>query len=474
MPRLLLVAVFLLAAMPAGADCIANGHFTIISNAVPLLGTRFPYTEDLASRRDAQPIPSSFTVSHHEDGRWTKIQTGCVSSGERNISASTAVNLLLRASFRINAHTAPPEARYEIQLRLDDEPVLTETRRLGVVPRSDRFATVVRDVSAGNYVYSLWMRILDGPGSNSAIVDVQWITAQGMPNSFAADREISSAQHLVNAMWIKAGQPIHFSNDQPLDLVLQSSFTVEEADSDAVTMEVGFTVDDELIFPAGLVAIPTILPDSLVTFDTRSLVPPGQHTLHLWLRTTLGQMRVSGLRTEMAGMPSRIPDLEIFPMVRAEEREEIEARAGEGEEPPPSLDTVCGQWTKLLRFELPASGGLSSWNLEGYVEVLDTDVSGYGQIAIVVEHRQQLPDGGLVTDAVTDMGILEIQARPGGDGFFFYGDASKWGNFPVGDEMSLWIRRMEGCRSAPFGGSFRVGRRWLAVKLLPSEGPHLQ
>src|SRR5258706_3571885 len=146
-------ALFLFAAAMLRADCIANGHFTIVGNAAPLVGTRFPYTEDLASRSDGVPIPALVPVAFHDDGRWTKIQTGCTSSGERNVSASAAVNLLLRASLRINAYNSAPEDRYEVQLRVGDEVVMTERRRLGVVPRSDRFAAVVRDVPSGNYVY---------------------------------------------------------------------------------------------------------------------------------------------------------------------------------------------------------------------------------------------------------------------------------------------------------------------------------
>src|SRR5258707_4576060 len=174
--RVLFALLLLSAARPALlADCIANGHYTIVGNAMPLLGTRYPSTEDLASRRDAVPVPALVVVGYHQDGRWTKIQAGCTSSRERNVSASTAVNMLLRASLRIDAHTAHMEARYQVQIRLGYEVVMTETRRLGEVPRSDRFATVVRHVPAGNYVYSLWLRVLDGPESNHATVDLQWI-----------------------------------------------------------------------------------------------------------------------------------------------------------------------------------------------------------------------------------------------------------------------------------------------------------
>ena len=192
------------------------------------------------------------------------------------------------------------------------------------------------------------------------------------------------------------------------------------------------------------------------------------------MRSTKGRVRVSSLRIEMVSFPSQSRELDIIPMVRAEATDELVATTAGDDAQTAALSPICGRWTKLLQFVLPPSDGDPSWNLEGYIEVLDTDVSGYGQIAVVAIHPNEIRNGALVGNPTTDMGIFEVHARAGGDGFFFYGDASKWGNDLAGNEMSLWIRRIEGCRNAPFGGDFRVGRRWLAVKLLPSQGPHLQ
>src|SRR5258708_4345287 len=244
-------------------------------------------------------------VSFHEDGRWTKIQTGCASSGERNVSASTAVNLLLRASLRINAHTAPREARYQLQLRLGDDVVMTETRRLGEVPRSDRFAAVVRDVPAGSYVYSLWLRLLDGPESNRATADLQWITAQGVPNRFAALREESAGEERIGGQWVSGGRTVRFNNDQRIDLALQSSFTVEDADDDA-TLDIAYTVDREPLVPSGHVAGPVTRPDSLVAFDARPFLRPGMHPLRLWMRGAQPNLRAASLRVEMVAFPSTV------------------------------------------------------------------------------------------------------------------------------------------------------------------------
>ena len=43
----------------------------------------------------------------------------------------------------------------------------------------------------------------------------------------------------------------------------------------------------------------------------------------------------------------------------------------------------------------------------------------------------------------------------------------------AGNLVTLWVRRMQGCADGPLDGNLVVGRRWLALKLLPSLAPHL-
>src|SRR5438128_2587504 len=147
MPRLALLAALLLAAAPTLADCIGNGHYTIVGSARPQRGTAFPYTEDLVHHLNDRPVGARTEVTFNPDLRWTKIQSGCADFGEQNVSASAPVNLMLRASLRISftpRPTAPLDARYEIQLRVGksaDYPapivVATELRHVGPrIPRS--------------------------------------------------------------------------------------------------------------------------------------------------------------------------------------------------------------------------------------------------------------------------------------------------------------------------------------------------
>src|SRR5258708_8446490 len=92
MYRCALAAILLFSATPLAADCIANGHYTIVGSAVPLLGTRYPYTEDLASRADALPVPSLVPPSFHDDDPSTKIQPRRPSSATPNVRAPTPLH----------------------------------------------------------------------------------------------------------------------------------------------------------------------------------------------------------------------------------------------------------------------------------------------------------------------------------------------------------------------------------------------
>src|ERR1043165_3918061 len=143
MPRLALAASLFLAAPPRVADCIGNGHYTIVASAQPQRGTRFPYTEDLVHHLDDRPVGARMVVNYTPDLHWVKIQSGCAECAEQNVSASAPVNLLLRASLRISFSprpTAPLDARYEIQLRLgksadDPAPLIDATELRHVGPR---------------------------------------------------------------------------------------------------------------------------------------------------------------------------------------------------------------------------------------------------------------------------------------------------------------------------------------------------
>jgi hypothetical protein len=480
-----LLLLLMLVVSSSYADCIDNGHYTIAATTNPLTGGRYPYTEDLTHHLNDKPVGGEVTVAYRADGAWTKLQSGCASFDEKNISAAGPVNLLLRASIHLEyaKQQAPAGTRYEVQLRIgrtadDVQPfvAIDEERRLdGRYPQSIRFAAVARDLPAGNWVYSMWMRIIDGPPSNQVTLDLQWITAQGVPNVYPAALTRSTSDVIVGATWTDVAPPIEIDSLYDIDAILQSSFTIAGASADAGPIEISFTAD--ALQPGaryGVIALPSMFPDRAVVFDHADALDRGRHTIQLRIRTTKGEVRLRDVRAECVSFPRRLMRPEIIPLQIRYNAQPFVATPAEGDEQPASMSSVCGRWTKLLDMTLEPSGGPLSWTFEGFVEILGADASGYGQLGIDVTHRERdRSDPSREVDYATDMGMFEFQAAPGRDGIYIFGDCSKWGNFKRGARVSLWIRRIEGCNNAPFGGPFRVGQRWLSMKLLPSEGPHL-
>ncbi|HEX3107800.1 MAG TPA: hypothetical protein VHU41_01820, partial [Thermoanaerobaculia bacterium] len=152
----------------------------------------------------------------------------------------------------------------------------------------------------------------------------------------------------------------------------------------------------------------------------------------------------------------------VIPLIEASADATIVATTAGDPQQPLAMSADCGRWTKILEFELPGDRKDFSWSVDGYVELLGHDVSGYGVVGVEVD----------TGTAQTDVGMFEFQTDQQHEGFYFYGDCSKWSPREA-THVSLWIRRIEGCGVAPLGGSFVVGKRWLAVKLLPSQTPHL-
>lgn len=483
---LALCLAFCAAASSLRADCIDNGHYTIAALAEPLTGTRYPYTEDLVHHGSDVPVGDDLVVAYHDDLRWTKIQSGCAAFGEYNVAASTPINLLLRASFRIAYEpvpAAPAAAHYEVQLRVgtsatDEHPRIaaTETRAIGEqLPRSERFAATLQDLPAGNYVYSLWFRLLDGTPANHVTLQLQWITAQGVPNVFPSVRRVAAFDEVVRDAWQPVGTELRFRGMLALDAVLQASVVVAEAESEASTLTFGWTIDDrDVDARGGTIAVPAYLPSSEVAFDVLDGLDAGEHVVRLYARSSGGAVRLRRVVTELVTFPVDRARPLIPPLAVAERGDPVIVTTAGSDVQPAAMSSVCGRWTKLLDLELEPSASNFSWTLSGYVETLGVEGSGYVQVGIEAQHLEPAPDDpNVLFDARTDMGMFELQVRPGHDGAFFYGDCSKWGNGRFGNRMSLWLRRIEGCNDAPFGGTIVVGRRWLAMKLLPSEGPHL-
>jgi hypothetical protein len=444
----------LLLTLSAGAGCVEHGHYAILAHTGTLRGTPWPYSEDLASRQDQLPIGDGVIIGWNPERPWTKIQTGCSAYSERNVFASEEVNLILRASFTFSDSTkkaAITGTRYQVQLRLGDEVILDEIRRLdGRYPHSQRFGAVARNVPKGSYVYSMWCRLLDGPRSNQVILGLQWITAQGMPARYPAATAETAGPQTVSEKWGPVGPQVRVETAETSDLILLSSLS-----SDARVVA-GYTVDTA--DGKRSTREPQIIRSSM--FDQRLQLPASEYVVRLWARSIEGEAVVEHVRTDVAVLP-----LGKFPMYEASADDPVVVTSLGDANVPLTLSPVCGLWTRLLEFDTPSVSGDFSWFLHAYVELERVVGHGYAEIAIQTVRSDATPRPGMMH--ATDMGIVIAQLSPGGDGVSFFGDASSWGN-AGGNRMSLWIRIIEGCNGAGFGNELTVGKRSLAVKLLPT------
>ena len=453
------LSLLLLLSLRLAADCIDEGHYAIVANAGTLKGTPWPYSEDLASRSEQLPVGDPTVIAYDPELPWTKIQTGCAKYGERNVFASEEVNLVLRGSFAFSdssKKTAVTGARYQVQLRIDDEVVLDEVRRLdGRYPQSQRFGAVARNVKKGSHVYSMWFRLLDGPAANQVTIGLQWITSQGMPSEYpAATAEVIAPQR-VSEKWSPVGPPLDVRIATESDLILLSSITADDK------LIAGYSVDAAGQRRSG--RDPKIVTTSL--FDQRPHLAPGEYTVRLWARTREGDAMVSRVRTDVAAFP-----LGQFPLFEFSEDEPVVVTSDGSVIEPDTLEPVCGRWTRLLDFITPSVKGNFSWFLHANLDF--PHVTGHGYVEIAIQTLRTQPSHRLGILEATDMGIAVAQLSPGGDSVSFYGDASAWGN-DGGNKVSLWIRIIEGCNGAGFGNELTVGRRSVAIKLLPTTSIHL-
>lgn len=442
--RPILAALLLLGASPLAADCIANGHYTLAASA-------FPYTEDL-TRPASEPLHDGMWAGTTDD--WTLIQTAC--SERTNVNASVDVTLLVRASFHIGKTTAAPDAIFDVQLRVDGEPITTQSRRVGdQFPKSFRFGASVQKLPAGNHLLTMWLRMRN-PGA--IYVGLQWITAQGIPANDAGSRVLADKAGLGNE-WTMIGPPLLVSSMRDIDAAMQASLTIVSA---GAPLWFEWTLDGERPGTrSGMVAAPLMQPDGVMLFDHRGSIDRGSHFVQLWGRSDRAA-ELEGIAIDLVGFPHELAQTKLIPLAETSADTPILATTAGDPQQPLAMSSDCGRWTKILEFDMPQARKDFSWSVDGFVEVLGYDVSGYGVVGIEVDSASQQ----------TDVGMFEMQIDQQHDGFYFYGDCSKWS---PGDatHVSLWIRRIEGCGVAPLGGSFTVGKRWLAVKLLPSQTPHL-
>lgn len=496
MRKLYLVVVFLVAlsSWPAFGQSCTNSCFgaggyghasTHNGGTAPTAGgVDYPYTEDIATSCSDngyyhKVVNYDSTWATDSTGGFVKIWSGCPTWNETNINASGAINLVIHSGVTITAATASAGTLYEVQVRVgtsisqvDNNTGIVaswDSRRLGgTYNQNDRFGAIVKNLSSGDYVVAMYARVL---GTGSMTVDSQYITAEGIPTTYPADGAAASGDISVSTSWAAAGPQLTFTNSSTVDVVIGSAFQIVNTTTAGIVY-LGYSVDGGSSGNQyGPIHVNSTLPMGVSAFDAKTTISPGTHTLQAFMKTDTGSATVRYFGIQYATEPNS-PSMVISPVSTGTIT--VDAATTEAQ-PQGSLNDGNGKWTKLLEFNVPPSSGDNNWQLEGFLESLGNLSSGastWVQIAIEANHYNNLDGSGnpINYDASSDMGVFSLVPKTGtsassGEGFYFYGDSFRWGNSGGGNVIKVWIRRVFAT-----SGTFDVGKRWLAVKLLPSPG----
>jgi hypothetical protein len=437
---------------PALDHCVNAGHqFT--------KGSLFPYSEDITPSVN-EPIRD--IVVRKDDG-WTVLQSGCVGNNYDNVLSGGNANLRLLGYLRIDDATAAPGAQFEVQFLIDGQPRGWYRRAFqGLLPQGDHFNAVVPLLARGSHRFEIQVRLDD---DGSLTFGQQVTTSIGVPSNYPALSQTNKRQFVVTGRWQQASDTVVFDNDSGgfIDLMAQAYFQFDEG-TPGDQISVGFSIDGQHSAHTSDVAAPPFYPDGINVFDHIAGVPPGRHTLAFWLVDRNGRrLTVSNRQIEMisfpAGTNSDRPDQPLLADAIATEPVFVSTDATD--QPPfqGEISQMCGGWTKVLEYTMPPSAGGFNYTGDGFVELLGTADGRTTEADIAIEAIAW--DGG-----ESDMHWVHFSVPPGRSQIYIYADSLGWDD--AGETIRLWMRTSTCNHSS--GAAFTVGKRYLALKLVPVDG----
>lgn len=434
----------------------ANGHtFTE--------GARFPFSEDI-STPTSTPI-ARVTISG-PSAEWTVLQSGCTEmTRNTNIVAAEAFNTRLLGYLRIDDAIATAGTRYEVQFTIDGNPYGWYIRAFrGMLPQGDHFAAVAANLPAGPHSFEIRARMLD---RGSLTFGQQFTTSMGAPAHLPIAGKTSLQPIQVGAQWTPISETVTFFADEPVDLFPSAYFQFDSGIADQ-QISVGFSLDGQHAERTSEIAVPQFMPDGVNILDHIAHVSAGIHTLTLWaVDRDGGSVSLAAREVSLIGYPVAEPFSAPPILVDAAADDEVLVDSFTKDGQPRFEGDVCGAWTKVLEFDVPAvsgpGAGAFNYTGDGYFELRGRNDGEWSntaaQMAVEVTPHEQNP-------FVVDFHYVEFSVPEKRGEMYFYIDAMLWGA-GVDQTVRLWIRKENGCgRGGP--GSFRIGKRHVALKLIPS------
>jgi hypothetical protein len=432
-------------------NCRSQGHATI-------KGSLYPYSEDIAG---AGSVPVGNVTVTGPNSPWVIVSTGCVDVNQNNLFPGSAFNLRMLAYLQIGAATVAPGGSYEMQFLIDGVTHGWFVRAYkGMLPQGDFFGSVVANLPAGTHKFEVQVRVL---AAGYLKFVQQWATSMGAPTSFPFVTDTAAPAMTIDNTWRQVTDQVTFTNSVAADLFPQAYLQWNSGTSgDNVTVK--FVLDGAEPPHNSDVAVPPYFRDGVHIFDDLKNVPAGTHTISLWAKNNLAHTASVSFRTiEVASYPAAsahpanpaIADNIAFGAVT------VNPSIASAEQP--AFGAGCGYWTKLLELDLPPVAGPFMWTGAGYVRLLGNRTGDWSTTRVEVA-IEAIALG--TTPAVSDMGWVAVSAPNSQGQIYLFSDSMLWGN-AGGQKIKLWIRKVAGCGYST--GTFDVGRRYLALKLVPTD-----
>lgn len=429
-------------------NCRNQGHAAI-------KGSIYPYSEDITGS-------ASGVVLTGPNSPWKIISTGCTDVSQNNLFAGAAFNLRMSAYLQIGATTVAPGGQYELQFLIDGVAHGWFVRNYkGMLPQGDFFGAVATNLAPGTHRFEVQVRLL---AAGTMTFVQQWATSTGAPTSFPYFSDTASAALTIDGTWRQVTDQVTFTNSTAVDLYPLAYLQWNSGTpNDAFTVK--FLLDGAEPPHNSDIVVPQYFRDGIHIFDHLTNVPAGTHTLSLWAKNAVAHSASVSFRTiALSSYPAAsahpadpvLADgiaygaLTINPSIASTEQ--------------PAFGKGCGYWTKILEFDVPPVSGPFTWTGEGYVRLLGNRTGDWSttRVEIAIEAIALYP-----TPAVSDMGWVTVSTSNSLGQIYLFSDSMLWGN-AYGQKIKLWMRKVAGCGYS--AGSFDIGRRYLSLKLVPTDG----
>ncbi len=434
--------------------CRSQGHHAI-KNSI------YPFSEDIAG---AGAVPIGNVTVSGPNGPWTVVSTGCAQVSRNNLFTSSAFNLRMLAYLQIGNTTVAPGGQYEVQFLIDGVPRGWFVRSYkGMIPQGDHFGGIATNVPSGAHRFEVQVRLL---AAGTMTFTQQFTTSMGAPTSFPYLSNTAAPAMTIDGTWRRVTNEVTFSNAVAVDLYPMAYLQWNSGTpNDSFTVK--FMLDGAEPPHNSDIAVPPYFRDGIHVFDHLANVAAGTHTISLWAKNSVSRPASVSFRTiDVASYPaaSAHPSNPILRDAIAFGTTTINPAVPSAEQPAFSAGGACGYWTKILEFDLPPVSGAFNWTGEGYVRLLGNRTGNWSttRVEIAIEAISTSPN-----PVASDMHWVAVSAPNNRGQIYFYADSMLWGN-GFGQKVKLWMRKVSGCGYS--NGTFDIGRRYLSLKLIPTEG----